>query len=152
MIISARDSWNLYALKSLEERNNYTFACAKNTFDLSIGPFNGVDNKTSLVYELCTGLVGTCLYADGVVTRVRIGTFALWVELLQGSIDVQVEKDRCWGQVSASGVLRGGLRRGTHQGLAVTRRRREDHSFISGRLGRQRPVSDDLCERIGGRC
>ena len=59
------DSWNRCAFKLLEKRNKCIFRFGKNAFDLSIGPFNGVE-----------GFVGTGLYADGVVIRVRIGTFA----------------------------------------------------------------------------
>ena len=47
------------------------------------------------VYELSTEFVGTGLYADGVLIRVRIGTIAPRVELLQSCIDVQVEEDCC---------------------------------------------------------
>ena len=68
--------------------NRYTFRFGKNAFDLSIGPFNGVDDRTSLVYELSTGFVGTGLYADGLVIRIKIGTFAPRVQLLQSCIDV----------------------------------------------------------------
>jgi hypothetical protein len=82
-------------LKLLEERNKYIFGFGKNTFVLSIGPLNEVDDRTSLVYELLTEFVGTCLFADVVVIHVRIGTSALRVELLQGCVDVQLEEDRC---------------------------------------------------------
>jgi hypothetical protein len=79
----------------MEERDTYTFGFGKNTFDLSIGPFNGVDNRTSPVYELWTGVVTTGLYADGVAIRVTISTFVLRLDLLQSCTDVQVEEDRC---------------------------------------------------------
>ena len=75
-------------LQIVGKKNKYTFRFGNNAFDLSIGPSNGVGDRTSPVYELSTGFVGTGLYADGVVIHVKIGPFAPRVELLQSCIDV----------------------------------------------------------------